>query len=115
MDWVATSLAVAAGGGLGGAARAWLTLRLGGPRGTLAVNTAGMAAMGAALARLEPGSSWAFVVTGGLGGFTTVSALALTVLARAQSGARAQAAGYLVLTLGAGLAALALGAWAAWP
>lgn len=114
MNDLMTLLAVAAGAGLGGMARAWLTLRLGGPLGTIAVNTAGAGAMGAAMMRLEP-AAWAFAVTGFLGAFTTVSALALTVLLQLQADRAARGAAYLATTLALGLGAVALGAWGARP
>lgn len=116
-------LAVLVGGALGGMGRLalgnlvgrWLGSRL--PWGTLAVNVSGALAMGLLAALLGlPGdeatsTAWALLGVGLLGGYTTVSSLSLQTLSLWQQGRATAAAGYVSVTLAAGLAALALGAW----
>ena len=84
------------------------------PLGTLAVNVAGGFAMGiaaAALARLGTGGEQLrlLVATGFLGGFTTFSAFSLDVVAMAERGDLAAAAGYVLLSVVGAIAALIAG------
>lgn len=110
---------VAVGGALGGVARLavseaagrWLGRSF--PWGTLMVNVVGTFALGA-LAALSgwPGAvgpAWLVLAVGGLGGFTTVSSFSLQTLSLWQEGRRGAALGNVLATLGAGLAAGALG------
>ncbi|MCE0732726.1 fluoride efflux transporter CrcB [Halomonas sp. G15] len=116
-------LSVLLGGALGGMARLALGnavgRRLGAhlPWGTLAVNLSGALAMGmlaGVLGLPAPGVSntaWSLLAIGLLGGYTTVSSLSLQTLALWQQGRETAAISYMAMTLVAGLAALALGAW----
>ena len=92
-----TYLLVAIGSALGGVARYWCSLLVGGmtssvfPWGTLAVNVVGSGLIGVAFAAIEPGSRWQwasanrdfvnqFFMIGALGGFTTFSSFSLQTL-----------------------------------
>lgn len=113
---------VAGGGALGGmgrlavgnAAARWRGTAF--PWGTLAVNLSGALAMGLLAGLLgvpavgEAGPAWSFAAVGLLGGYTTVSSLSLQTLMLWRQGRRAATLGYGLGTLGAGLAALWLGA-----
>jgi len=82
------------------------------PVSTLIANVLGSFLLGLVVARLWPTApSWlrAGLGTGLLGSFTTFSALAVSLVAMVEAGATLLAAGYLVLTLAAGLAAAVLG------
>lgn len=113
----ATVLAVLAGGAIGTGMRVGLDLLLphsetGFPFPTLIANVAGSFLLAVAVARLWPRSApWlrAGLGAGLLGSFTTFSALAVSLTAMTQAGEVPLAAGYLVLTLAAGLAAAAVG------
>lgn len=117
------ALALALGGALGGFARAlvsaWITLRTGErfPWGTLSVNLSGAFLAGAifgaqASAKLPPG--WAHFLLGGLlGGYTTVSSLALQALSLFESSRRREAVGFLLSHLAFGVPLAALGWWLA--
>lgn len=94
----------------GAAAGAW-------PWATLTVNLVGAFVVGALLSSgiLEGRPPWwrALLVTGVLGGFTTFSALALETGVMLEVGRPAAAAGYLAITVVAGLAAVVFGSRAA--
>ncbi|VVZ94416.1 fluoride efflux transporter FluC [Halomonas lysinitropha] len=117
-------LVVAGGGGLGGMARLAVGnlvaryLGAGLPWGTLVVNLSGALLMGLAAGMLglsgpETGLTWPLLAIGLLGGYTTVSTFSLQTLTLWQQRRKAAALGYVALTLGAGVAALAVGAWLA--
>jgi fluoride exporter len=108
--------AVAIGGAIGASAR-WL---VGGvvdavtsphqpatwPWATLVVNIVGCMAIGVAARRIDRNTtSWAFTVTGVLGGFTTFSAFAVELNDFADAGRLPVAVLYGVLTLAGGVAA----------
>lgn len=112
---------VALGSAVGGVARFFLSgfvgRRIGEtfPWGTMTVNVTGAFAIGligaAADARLlfdAPGA-WAFVVTGFLGSYTTVSSFSLQTLALARDGDWLRAGGNVALSFVLCLAAAALG------
>lgn len=114
-------LAVAAGGAIGGIARVWVaglvTRRFGDrfPWGTLVVNVSGAALIGVAaglsLAQEEPVGvtvSWALLVVGVLGSYTTVSAFSLQTLTLLREGGPGRAATNIAASI-----ALCLGAAAA--
>lgn len=116
------ALLVAAGGALGCvlryAAGAWLTRSDGYPWGTLAVNVAGSFLIAVLMFGLYErgmmGSDARFLlVTGVLGGFTTMSSFAYETLAIAQRAAWWRGAGYVALTLAGSLGAAWLGRAAA--
>ena len=109
----------AIGGALGALARWGLSEALPSPGGwplaTLLVNLTGCFLLGALLAGLatrSPEPSWArpFLGVGVLGGYTTYSAFAVEVVRLADGGALPLAAGYMLLSLVGGIAAVALGA-----
>ncbi len=112
-------LALALGGALGGLARAlisaWISsrARAGFPWGTLTVNLSGAFLAGVlygaeASGRLSP--EWAGFLLGGLlGGYTTVSSLALQSLGLAERGRRREAYGFLLVQLALALPLAALG------
>ncbi|KKK77085.1 hypothetical protein LCGC14_2857150 [marine sediment metagenome] len=112
-------LQVALGGALGASAR-YLTgiavLRATGPGFPLAiitVNVAGSFVMGlfAVLAAQKGLMHFApFVMTGILGGFTTFSAFSLEAVTLLERGLLGQAAAYVLLSVGASMGALFLGA-----
>ncbi len=118
-------LLVAAGGSLGGMARLAMgnavSRRLGTtfPWGTLVVNLSGALLIGLLAGLLglpQPGEEsrpWSLAALGLLGGYTTVSSFSLQTLALWQQGRVRAALGNVVATLGAGLAAVAAGAWLA--
>ena len=84
------------------------------PWGTFIVNVVGTLVLGFLLGL--PGvsaASIAAVGTGFCGALTTYSALSWEVLALGERGQRGRAATYLLLTLGCGIAAAALGWWLA--
>jgi CrcB protein len=112
-------LSLALGGALGGLARAlisgWVTERAGEdfPWGTLAVNLSGAFLAGwvqgaASSGWLSPASA-SFLLGGLLGGYTTVSSLALQSLGLAERGRRRAAAAFLLFQLAAALPLAALG------
>lgn len=113
----ATVLAVLAGGAVGTGLRVGLDLLLphaetGFPLSTLIANVVGSFLLALAVARLWPRAApWlrAGLGAGLLGSFTTFSALAVSLTAMTRAGELPLAAGYLVLTLAAGLAAAAVG------
>ena len=116
MIW--TTLFVALGGAIGAALR-YLT-NVGAPRlfgfgfpyGTLAVNIIGSAAMGVLVVVLahKGGTRFApFLMTGVLGGFTTFSAFSLDAVTIYQRGEVFAAAGYVLISVLAAIAALVIG------
>lgn len=112
------ALAVAAGGAAGSLARWWVVLKLkpvdgGFPWGTLAVNVIGSFAIGALWAYLmaRPASpDWLRygLMTGVLGGFTTLSAVSIETVVMLQSAQPLSAIVNVALNVGVGLGACAL-------
>ena len=108
------ALLVGAGGAAGSVLRylvsvlAAATFGGGFPWGTLAVNVAGSAAMGALASSGAQGSARLLLGTGLLGGFTTFSAFSLETALLWQR-APWLAALYLAASVGGGLAGFALG------
>lgn len=113
-------LLVALGGAVGSVCRYLVgvgALRLMGPAfpwGTLAVNVAGSFAIGilAELVVSRFGASTELrllLITGFLGGFTTFSAFALDAITLFERGASLAAATYLILSIGASIAAAIAG------
>lgn len=106
---------VAAGGVLGALARWAVDLALpwsgGLPWATLLVNLVGCLAIGLVIDRTARSAWWVrpFVVTGVLGGFTTMSALALEAAVLGRDGQAATAVAVLALSIGGGLLAAHLG------
>ncbi|MBB3192606.1 fluoride efflux transporter FluC [Halomonas cerina] len=121
MTWGATSLLlVAMGGALGGMARLavtelmshWLGHRF--PWGTLLANLSGALALGGLAAQMGTVGStlvWQLLAVGGLGGYTTVSSLSLQTLTLWQAGHRHRAVANMLVTVPAGVGAVALGWW----
>ena len=116
-----TFFLIALGSALGGVARnglsAWVAQRAGDtfPWGTLAVNVLGSLVVGA-LAAVGDSPRWGlsvearqFLMVGVLGGFTTFSAFSLQTLRLIQEGDWARVAGNVLLSVGLGLVAAALG------
>jgi CrcB protein len=112
---------VALGGALGSVARhaigVWALRALGGgfPWGTMTVNILGSAVIGGIGGAIMAGTPLApewrlFLVTGILGGFTTFSSFSLDTGALFQR-SPGLAALYLLVSVGGGLAAFALGWW----
>ena len=112
-------VAIAAGGFLGTIARyelglAWPTAPGHFPAATFTVNTTGAFAIGVVLVlileRFPPSRFLRpFLVVGILGGWTTMSTLAIETVLLAKNGDWATAGGYLVGSLVAGLAAVGAG------
>lgn len=113
-----TVLAVAAGGAAGSVLRYWVVIGLkrvdaGFPWGTLTVNVLGSAAIGALWAYLlaRPDSpDWLRygLMTGVLGGFTTLSAVSMETVVMWQSATPLAAVFNVALNAGLGIAACAL-------
>ncbi len=110
-----TSVVIAVGGALGASARWAVGTQLapadpdGFPWHTLTANVIGCLLIGLAATRIARSTlAWAFVATGILGGFTTMSSFAGELDALADAGKTSTAIAYLVATLAAGFAALAL-------
>jgi fluoride exporter len=112
--------AVATGGAIGAAGRwfiAWAFHAAGAghvpgawPWATLAENVVGCLLIGFAARFVQRETvSWAFVVTGVLGGFTTFSALAVELNDLAEADRMTLALLYGALTLAAGVGAVAIG------
>jgi CrcB protein len=80
---------------------------------TLSVNLLGAFAIGMAVPAIDAGARRdlmrPFVITGVLGGFTTMSAFAGDAIALLDSGRAAWAAAYVAATLAGGLVAVSLG------
>jgi len=115
-------LSVVLGSVLGGVARYFISgfvaRRVGEtfPWGTLFINVSGAFLIGMFSAMAEDDTSrlaspdpWLFAVTGFLGCYTTVSSFSLQSLALARDGERARATGYVGLSVGLCLGAVALG------
>ncbi len=112
-------LVIALGGVLGSLARYAVVLLLGDddpsvwPWDTLTVNLVGALVIGilGASSFVVSGPGWArpFLITGILGGFTTFSAFALETGELLDAGRVAIAAGYVALTMVAGLLAVRVG------
>ena len=118
------ALAVAISGALGALSRWLLTaaidrhLPAGFPHGTLVVNVLGCLLLGWAgtllLAKLPASAhARAAVATGFLGAFTTFSTFAFDTVVLWRAGESARAVTNVGLSLGLGLAAVALGVWLA--
>ncbi len=110
-----TAVLVAAGGALGATLR-WATgLPFDTAPGdlpwhTLGINLVGSLLIGVASRRLVPHSPpWLFAVSGCLGGFTTMSLLAVELNDLVDAGHRGIALGYLAATLVGGTAAVLAG------
>jgi fluoride exporter len=112
-------LLAAIGGALGALARWGLSEAIPSPGGwpwaTLLVNITGCFLLGMLLAVLggrSPQPAWVppFVGVGILGGYTTYSTFAVEVVVLVDDGAPALAAGYLLLSIAGGIAAVAAGA-----
>ena len=115
-------LAVAAGGAIGASLRHGVGLMAvrhlpsGWPHGTFAVNLLGSLLMGLLvgwLALKAEGlhqTTRLFLATGLLGGFTTFSAFSLEAVTLLERGLLGQAAAYVLLSVGASMGALFLGA-----
>jgi fluoride exporter len=84
------------------------------PVSTLTINIVGSFVLGALVARYWPTArGWvkAGLGPGLLGGFTTFSAVMVSLVAQAAAGEWLLAAGYLVATLALGMSAAAAGLW----
>jgi fluoride exporter len=112
-------LLAALGGALGALARWGLSLALPSPGGwpwaTLLVNLTGCLLLGVLIAvggARRPEAAWVrpFLAVGVLGGYTTFSAFAVEVVALVEAGDVLTAAGYGVVSVLGGVAAVALGA-----
>jgi CrcB protein len=107
-------IAVAVGGVLGASGRwglgaIWTHHAGQWPWSTLTVNLIGCVAIGLMARRLAVGTvTWAFVVTGLLGGFTTYSAFAVELTQLVDARRAGLAVAYAGITLIAGVAATAL-------
>ena len=119
-----TALAVAFSGALGALSRWLLTAAVdrhlppGFPHGTLVVNVVGCLLLGWAgtllLGRLPASApARAAIATGFLGAFTTFSTFAFDTVVLWRAGESARALTNVVLSLGLGLAAVAVGVWLA--
>lgn len=119
------ALAVALGGAAGSLARFYLVVALkrvdaAFPWGTLLVNVVGSFLIGAVWAwcLARPGTpEWVRVglMTGVLGGYTTLSSVSLETVLLVESGAYAPALANVAANLGLGLAACFAGLWAIRP
>lgn len=106
-----TALLVALGGALGVLARYGVGLLSDSLWATLAVNVAGSFALGTLVhlgRELDPALRDAIAI-GFLGGFTTFSTFSVQALLTVQAGRGAEAALYLLASVGLGLAAAAAG------
>ena len=105
---------VAAGGAIGAAVR-WLVATLmeaepaTWPWSTLCVNVVGCVMIGVAARYIERGSQqWDFIVTGLLGGFTTMSSFAVELNDLVDAGRSGLAFGYGITTVVAGAGVIAV-------
>ena len=105
MIWTLTQ--VAFGGALGSVLRFATISMVGGPWATVLVNVAGSLAMGALAVTLRQSP---FLMTGVLGGFTTISAFSLDAARLYQNGQAMQALTYVAASVLLSLVAVALGA-----
>jgi fluoride exporter len=119
---VSALISVVLGSALGGTARYFVSgviaRRFGEtfPWGTLSINVSGAFVIGVlgALARdnaslFAAPDTWLFAVTGFLGCYTTVSSFSLQTLALARDGEGGRAIGYVAISVGLSLGAVALG------
>lgn len=112
---IATLAIVALGGAIGATARWGAGVRFDiapdeFPWPTLAVNVVGCLLIGLVAARVVRDTrAWAFVVTGLLGGFTTMSAFAVELNDLVDENRTATAVVYLLVTLAGGAIAVTLG------
>ena len=121
MELLKTILAVGAGSFLGGAGRYLVSLAMksvskGFPWATLAVNLVGCFLIGLLWGLFSKngteGSNWAlFLTVGFCGGFTTFSTFSKEALMMLQSGNLWGFAGYIAVSVVAGIALVALGAF----
>ena len=115
-------LSVLVGSAIGGVARyfvsGFVARRVGEtfPWGTLSINVSGAFLIGVFGALAEDSTSllaspdfWLFAVTGFLGCYTTVSSFSLQTLTLARDGEGIRAIGYVAISVGLCLAAVALG------
>ena len=119
MDLIKTILAVGTGSFLGGAGRYLVSLAMKGvskgfPWATLAVNLVGCFLIGLLWSVFSKngseGSNWALFLTVGLcGGFTTFSTFSKEALVMLQAGNIWEFAGYVSISVIAGVALVALG------
>ena len=119
MDLIKTILAVGTGSFLGGAGRYLVSLAMKGvskgfPWATLAVNLVGCFLIGLLWSVFSKngseGSNWALFLTVGLcGGFTTFSTFSKEALVMLQAGNIWEFAGYVSISVIAGIALVALG------
>jgi CrcB protein len=111
-----TTIAMIAIGGVIGSSARWAVIEFADvttpeqfPWHTLAINLIGCLLIGATASRLQRDTTaWAFVVTGVLGGFTTMSSFAVELNNFADDGQTGTIVAYLGLTVVGGLAALLL-------
>jgi len=108
---LAAALAVGAGGAGGAVARLLVDRAVTGERGTVVVNVAGSALLGAVAAADLPSTAALIAGVGFCGAFTTVSSFAVTTVERLDGGDVAGAVGYAGGTLVAAVAGALLGAW----
>ncbi len=113
-----TIAAVALGGVFGASARWAVGTQLAPdaagafPWHTFVINVVGCLAIGLVAARVaRPSLGWAFVATGVLGGFTTMSGFAVELNDLAEAGETATVVLYLVATLTVGFGALLGAEW----
>jgi len=121
MELLKSILAVGAGSFLGGSARYLVSMAMkdiskGFPWATLAVNLAGCFLIGLLWGvfskNASDGSNWALFLTVGLcGGFTTFSTFSKEALMMLQGGNIWGAAGYVAISVLAGIALVALGCY----
>ena len=122
MDGLISLLVVTLGGASGAVTRFWLSGAIGRrigetfPWGTLIVNVSGAAAIGVAAAALPAGGGtgmpqllWLAVVTGYLGGYTTVSSFSLQTMNLTRAGEAMAAASNVAASVLLSLAAAAAG------
>ncbi len=108
---ILTFFLVALGGAIGSVLRLAVTLAVGAPVATLAVNVAGSFLMGVLFVLLSGrGLLSPLLLTGVLGGFTTFSAFSLDALKLWQQGQAGQATLYVAASVVLSLAAVAGGA-----
>ena len=109
MIWNLTQVAI--GGAVGACLRYLAVLGTGTPTGTLLVNVAGSAVMGALWVTLATrGQFQLLLMTGVLGGFTTFSAFSLDAVKLWQQGQTMMALAYVAASVILSIAALVAGA-----
>ena len=101
---------IALGGAAGSVLRYLMVSAIGAPLGTAAVNVLGSFAIGVLFIVLGNRDGWQLLLmTGLLGGFTTLSAFSLDTLKLAEAGQPMQAAAYVIGSVVLSLIAVALG------